>query len=437
MVLHRGIDVNMWKTNFMKKIFFLLIIHSLCSGCSGLQNPNLLLRVPSLPTEKENLKNMIEAQLPEGATMIRPRNTNDVSTIRIADLNNDGLGEAIVFYETPDKDVRIHGMIFKNKGNTWLKVLEFDGEGIQLDRVELVDITGDNQLELIVGYGRSDSELNKGLIIYKFTITELIKLFEQPYSLFVIDDLDQTGINKLFITHNRIDQTPLLTAFQYQGKQLVKLHELEFNKEATSCTNMVAGFINKHRKGLVLDAAAGTNKYITDIIVLHNKHLMGSLLQVNVPVRHEDIPSFDINRDKIIEVAIPETPSGWESHEYYEIPHFTNYYQWDDKNGLKLVEKKYRDRMNRFEFTFPKSWYGRVTIDIKSNKEEMLRFIDIYTKEPRATIRFFHVEVWDYYKEKWTYLSSFGDKIIAIYSKEPLKMSKGPVTTPALPKNDN
>ncbi|MCY7486683.1 hypothetical protein M5X06_17560 [Paenibacillus alvei] len=423
-----------------KASLFLLLASLLLSGCEWVQDPKSMLKEPRLSADKANLKSIIDSQKPEGANVIRPRNADDTSTIRIADLNNDGKGEAIVFYETPDKDVRIHGMIFKSEGDTWTKVFDFDGEGTQLDRVELVDLTGDKNLELVVGYGSNDTKLNKGLVVYRFTDTEMIRMFEQPYSQFVIDDLDQSGKNKLFILNNRTgqSQTAQLSAFDYQNGKLIKYQDLKLSSLANSYTNMVSGFISKDRKGIVLDAIAGANYYLTDIIGMKKDQTLQALLQNGLGNKKEEILSMDMNSDGIIEIGKPETPQGWDQlYQPYEIPYFTNFFQWDGQQGLKLVEKQYRDHLNRFHLTFPKSWYGRVTVDTKSKKDEMLRFVDLHTNETFAIIRFFTPEAWESYKEKWTYLSSFGDKIIGIYSKEPLTANKAIPKIPELIKSDS
>ena len=41
--------------------------------------------------------------------------------IRVEDLNGDGIREASVFYETPNENVRIHGMILEEQGGAWVK----------------------------------------------------------------------------------------------------------------------------------------------------------------------------------------------------------------------------------------------------------------------------------------------------------------------------
>ncbi|MGG4396275.1 hypothetical protein ABEX25_18390 [Paenibacillus thiaminolyticus] len=419
---------------WIRSVSLLLLACILLSGCDWLEDPKSLMSMPRLPEDKAKIMTIISSQMPKEAEMLRPANAEDASAIRLADLNNDGRADtAIVFYETPDKDVRLHGLVFHSDGETWNKVVEFDGVGVSLDRVELVDLTHDNKLDLVVGYGGSDKDLNKGLVVYSFTQDGIVKIFEQPYSQFVIDDLNGDGKNQLYIVNNRRDMPPVLAMYDFKDGKMAKQNELTLDKDVNMYTNMISGYISKNQKGIVLDAVAGANYGVTDIIKLTEDNQLVSILPEEMAIKPYNIASGDMNGDGIIEIAIPEMPSGWDIYESYVIPYFTSYYQWDEKNGLKLVEKQYRDYEERFQLKLPNSWYGRVTIDTKSKKDEYIRFMDMHTNETLAEIKFFNPEMWETYKEKWTYLSSYGDTIIGVFSKEPLRLNRG---TPKIPDMD-
>lgn len=87
----------------------------LLSGCSFIQDPVLLMDTPELSAEKESLRAIIEANRPENASLIRSNREEDTNIIHFVDLDGDGVNEAVVFYETPDQNIGIHGMIFKKK----------------------------------------------------------------------------------------------------------------------------------------------------------------------------------------------------------------------------------------------------------------------------------------------------------------------------------
>lgn len=131
-----------------------------------------------------------------------------------------------------------------------------------------MDLTHDNKLDLVVGYGGSDKDLNKGLVVYTFTQDGIVKIFEQPYSQFVIDDLNGDGKNQLYIVNNRRDMPPVLAMYDFKDGKMAKQNELTLDKDVNIYTNMISGNISKNQKGIVLDAVAGANYGVTDIIKL-------------------------------------------------------------------------------------------------------------------------------------------------------------------------
>nr|WP_275444556.1 hypothetical protein [Paenibacillus sp. ACRRX] len=415
-----------------RSVWIVLVVFTfLLSGCEWVQDPKSLLSVPRLPDEQASLMSIITSHLPEGGAIIRPTNSSDNSAIRIADLNNDGQAEAIVFYETPDREVRIHGMILQSDGKTWSKTVDFDGEGVKLDRVDIVDLTNDNTLDLVIGYSYPESDSNKGMIIYSFNNNQLTKIFEQPYAQYVIDDLDRNMKNELYVVTNHKSKPPVLSQYKYDEDKLKKMTEKVMDNEINGFLNVMSGYISKDKRGIVMDANAGANYSFTIAVTLSESGELKEVFPKDLTIKKRTILSSDINADGIIEIPIPERPEGWEDYyEEYEIPFFQSYYQWDGKNDLRLVQKQFRDYMERFHFTIPVSWYGRVSIDTKSNINEYLRFIDFNTNETLAEVRFFSVETWERYKDKWTYLAAYGDEVIGIYSKEQLRLNDG---TPKLP----
>ncbi|WP_229106259.1 FG-GAP repeat domain-containing protein [Paenibacillus sp. 1001270B_150601_E10] len=413
-------------------ICLLLACTFIINGCEVVQDPKLLMSVPKLPEEQANLMSIINAQLPEGAEKVRPNNSSDGSAVRMADLDGDGKAEAIVFYEVPDSEVRLHGMILKSDGKEWTKVADFEGGGVSLDYVETVDLTRDNRLDLLVGYGSQDQDsLNKGMVVYSFVNNRIEKIFEQPYSQIVINDLDGDSKKELYIVSQHKGKPPVLSQYQYIDQKLTKTAEIQMDVQVNLVYNMVSGLISKDKRGLVLDTVTGSNYYMSVALLCEDGQFYEAFPKEKT-IRSQSYPSTDVNNDGIIEFVKNETPQGWDIFREYEIPYFLDYYQWDGKEKLTLVQKQYRDYADRFHFAIPTSWYGRVSIDTKSDRDEYLRFIDYQTNETLAEVKFFSVENWERYKNKWTYLAAYGDEVIGILSKEQLKLNDGSLKLPEL-----
>ncbi|WP_078501544.1 FG-GAP repeat domain-containing protein [Paenibacillus selenitireducens] len=384
--------------------------------------------IPRLPEDKENLKSLIMAQLPEGASIIRPTNIKDTSAIRIADLNNDGVSEAVVFYRTPDQAVRIHGMIWESDGTTWKKKLVFDGEGLELDSFDLVDIMHDGKVELVVGYSSGDTEVQKGLIVYSYEDDQLQKVFEKSYTNYVINDLNGDGKFEISILTFKPNQIAELTSIQYNEhvNKFEPLSTLQLEPNVTGYYNVITGMVAENVQGIVLDVGVGAHSAYTDVVIMKNNTLTKVLSSEETYKPYATISS-DENKDGIIEIAMLETPYGWEDIALSSIPWFITYHRWDGEHGLKFVFEQYRDLQDRFYFNFPAEWHHKVTISIDSKLEEYLNFINIETGETMAEIRFFSLSAWERNHEGFKLLARTEEKVIGLRSTVDLNAGKGKV----------
>lgn len=389
------------------------------------------MNIPRLPEDKENLKSLIMSQLPDGASIIRPTNLNDTSAIRIADLNHDGVSEAVVFYRTPDQAVRIHGMIWESTGGTWEKKLEFDGEGQELDSFDLVDITHDGSVELVVGYSNGDVEVMNGLIVYQYKDNQLQKVLEKPYTDYVINDLN--GDNKFEITTLMFKpgQTAELSSIQYNEhvNKFELLSTLELDPNVSGYYNVITGKVAENVQGIVLDAGIGAHSAYTDVVVMKNNTLT-KVLSAEQTYKPYATISSDEDKDGIIEIALMETPYGWEDVALSSIPWFITYHRWDGEQGLQFVLEQYRDLQDRFYFNFPPEWHHKVTISRDSELEKYLNFINIETGETMAEIRFFSLSAWERNHEDYKLLARTEEHVIGLRSKVDLNAGKGKVEIP-------
>ncbi|MBP1935941.1 hypothetical protein J2Z20_000802 [Paenibacillus sediminis] len=396
------------------------VILLMISGCELTMDPKSLMKTPELSVDRENIKSVITAQLPEGSTIIRPRDATNTSSIRITDLNHDGINETVVFYETPDDTVRIHGMILEKKGNTWMKQLTFDGEGIVLESFELKDVTNDGKIDIVAGYSSGDDELQKGLVVYTYNGKTLDKELELPYTKFVLDDLNGDKINDISVISLKRNEYASVTVYQYDSG-FKELDKLQLDPYVNEFYNVVSGNVAKNRKGLILDTSVGTHSAYSHVIVMENQKLIDVLPQ-DQTFKDYQTYSGDVNGDGILELGLLETPKGWEYVSFDEIPWLFSYYQWDGESGLKFVMQQYRDLKGRFYFNFPKEWYNKVTVDPKSNKDQYLKFVIYDTGETVAEIQFFSLSQWERVKSNWEMIARDNDKVIGFRSSKELKL---------------
>ncbi|WP_136605903.1 hypothetical protein [Paenibacillus dokdonensis] len=397
---------------------FLLML--LLSGCSFISDPVLMMQTPQLSAEKESLRSIIMAQLPEDANLIRSNEEDDTNVIHFVDLDNDGVSEAVVFYETPDQNIGVHGIIFKKSNDTWVKQITFDGVGKVLESLYFKDMTNDGKVDIVAGFSMGNEETQNRVFIYSYNGKSLERVLERPYTNFVISDMNRDHINDLTIVDLKHGESNFITTFQYDEGSFVELDRLELKPYIYEYYNIVAGkvFVDQEGnsiEGIVLDATLSTvgDASFTSIIVMQDGKLKSVFEKDDQTFRQSRIFSEDVNNDGIIEIPLLTKPAGWEYFDQKEIPYFYSYYQWDGKTGLKFIAEKYHDKKNDFDFGFfPPQWHNKITVDTKSQKDKYLRFYMIGTGKTVAEIKFFSQTEWEKQHEDWKYLSRNSGKVI-------------------------
>ncbi|WP_120462093.1 hypothetical protein [Paenibacillus aceti] len=389
------------------------------SGCGIIDDPKSLMRTPQLSSDRESLFNVINVETK--GSIIAPKDVK--SSIRTADLDNDGVKEAIVFYETPDETVRIHGMILEQQGDSWVVQVRFDGEGQNLETFDLKDLTGDGRLNIIAGFSGGGEDVQKGLTVYSYDGEKVENLLTIPYSNFLIDDLNQDGQLDITVVNLKRLQGATVTTYQLEGSSFKELDSIQLDDNIEEYYNTVSGNITPKLKGIILDAAFGSHHAYSHVLVMKDGKFEDVVPSQDFMYKNYPVYSGDVDGDGILEVGRSEKPIGWESPQY-EIPLFS-YYQWEEGGGIKFIRQQYMDPSGRFYFNFPKDWPGNVTVDAKSDPDEHLWFVKVDTGETVAEIRFFSLSEWENYKDQWELLAWDYDKVIGFYSKTNVKVNKG------------
>ncbi|WP_198402156.1 hypothetical protein [Paenibacillus crassostreae] len=386
-------------------------------GCSIISDPVSLMKTPQISAENESLRTFITSQLPKGAELIRARENDNTSLIRFADLDSDGKKEVVVFYETTDQAVPLHGSIFENQNGTWVQQFTFDAEGKILESLQILDLTNDGSLNIIAGFSRGDGDLQNGLVVYNYNGETVDKLLETPYTHFIMNDLNSDDQNDLTIVSLKQNEYARMTVYQFD-EGFIELAKLEMEPLLNHYYNVVAGNVSEGKKGIILDAASGSGSgyYYSEVIVMEENKLI-SVLNMDQTYKDIQIYSEDVNSDGIIEIGILETPKGWEHVGFEEIPWFYSYYQWDGTDGMNFVRQQYHDYKNRFLLNFfPPEWHGNITLDTTSNKDEYLRFKMLDTDKTIAEIKFFPQLDWEKDHSDWELLVRTSDKVIGYKS---------------------
>ncbi|MEK4368120.1 hypothetical protein [Paenibacillus sp. FSL R5-0473] len=396
-----------------------IMLGSVLSGCTVISDPKLLMKQPMMSMDKEKLYTIVQKEQPSESKLIRPKDLNNTSMIRVADLNGDGTREAIVFYETPNENVRIHGMLLEEQGDTWVKKLTFDVPGNSLQSFKLLDITDDGNPDIVLGVS---VEAQKALMAYSYKGGALEQVMGGvPYNQFIIDDiqgnaLDLNGDNESDFVIVTLNTSGFATTalYQFDEGSFKEVDRMQTDYTVKEIYSALGGQIAENKMGIVLDAELDDRSTFSQIIYVKDDKLINAFKSPDQTYRDDKILSSDVNNDDIIEFGLKETPKGWEHYVFDERMWFYTFYQWDGKDGKKFVSFQYRDDANSFHLNLKSDWYGKITIDTKSEKNKYIRFKMIDTDETVGEIKYFTLSQWEQEKGKsWKEITRNNEHIIA------------------------
>ncbi|GAE05395.1 hypothetical protein [Paenibacillus sp. JCM 10914] len=417
------------KLRFVQVILSGLLLFIL-SGCTFIQDPVSLMKRPELPTDKATLHGAIQSALQKkklaSGSIIRPRSDVDSSSIRIHDLDNDGIMEAVVFYQTPDEEVKIHGMIMQQQGDTWVKKLDFEGEGTVLESFDFVDFRNDGSVDIVAGFSRGDENLQNLLTVYSFGGDSLEKSAPIPYTHFDIGDMNGDKTKDITVVFLQQKEMSYISTYQYDKFEgaFIELDKLDLGTSIESYYNVVAGKVAKDKEGIILDASVVSDSSYSKVIIMENDQFIDVLQDELLTYKELPIESEDVNDDGILEIGMLTKPAGWEERfDMDQIPFFTTYYQWDgiirearEQEGLQFQLQRYYDMTNRFFLDFPPDMFNKITITPESNKNSYLNFVLTETGESVAEIKFFTLAQWAEAEAGWEVLVKEKSRIIAYRS---------------------
>lgn len=416
----------------------------LLAGC-GIGNetdPVSLMREPLMPDGNQKLHSVITSQL-AGNQIVSPRDPEDTSSIRVGDLNNDGIEEAVLFYETPeDENVRIHGMLLEKQNGTWVKKLTFIGAGLVLESFKLVDVTNDGSIDIVAGFSRGEEDSENTLMVYSYTGSSLEIVWQMPYSHFVVDDnrqkpMDMNGDNVTDITIISFLRNEYFTVTTYQyNNGFREIGRLDLESQISNVYNVAAGQVAKNTTGLIIDTMITKTASVSNIITMKGGR-MQRLDLVDHTYRDAVILSEDVDKDGILEFGLLERPAGWENADPTEVPFFVSFYQWDGEQGTIFKLQQYRDNQNLFILNIPKDLHGKVTIDRNSDKNRYLRFVRIENNEVLAEIKFFPLSQWDNVSGGWEELVRTSGQVVGIKESGAFKRKVGNMLNTAVEREES
>lgn len=247
-----------------------LVLMLMLSGCA--MDVESYLQPPRAQGQQQALQDALEAAILQEAdhyTFKYPTRGELSSAFVLLDSTGslssaDDAVTAVAFYALGSGEYT-HLHLLRRDGDSWLSVAVILGEGRDIDAVQVGDLDGDGDMELLVGWNVYGSDHQLSIYILEadgFTVMADAGSYHQYF----VGDMTANGRDELALL--RIVSTGTVTASLYAWKEdgLSLLDSAPLDGLITSFEKIIYGKLSSGADGLYIDARLSTGDYITDLI---------------------------------------------------------------------------------------------------------------------------------------------------------------------------
>lgn len=337
-----------------------------------------LLSPPMLSGDLSSVKQVIDKTAPNGYAFEYPTSGDRRSAVVTEDIDLDGVPEAFAFYSTADGESKtVHISLIKKQKGKWKFLAEQTVTAGGVDKIEFCDLDKDGVKEIVAGFELYSSS-SKQLAVYSAEEKGLINRLLKPYTTFICCDLDENGLNEIFVQN--LSTTDL--------KNSAYLYTLtESGSTQTSClmdgsvktvSEPVLSELSSGKPAIYIDEIKSVGA-ITEVLYLKKGELTNGLLDTSgtvaenlITLRSSTLTLTDINNDGILEIPVAsEIPSANDTN---ELLYYTN---WCSFNGDTLAVKLVTvvNSVDGYYLTVPQKWVGKVAI-FKDTEKRVRNFYE-------------------------------------------------------------
>lgn len=311
------------KIRILRTVVLFTIAALLFSGCSLLDffSSENLLKAPKLTGENAALQQAFEAAAGKDISLFTPISGEFRSSYIKADINNDKIEEALVFYALNNNKTVVHMHILAQENNEWHSIADIAGSGTSVYKVDFFNIDDENNLEIAVTWLVDDSKKARTLSLYKvsgysnddenlLTSVATIQLADYIYL-----DIDSDNINELLYFYydatgdNEVTTGARLLDYNVKTKNLLPVSDLPLDSGISSFARILYSQADETFQ-IYVDCINSDGKLSTVIIFYDNTKSVLSLPQVEgssvsvFTVRDQSLSCQDFDNDGSINIPL-------------------------------------------------------------------------------------------------------------------------------------
>ncbi|MCD7958589.1 MAG: hypothetical protein LUF89_03505 [Ruminococcus sp.] len=356
--------------NFQKALTAFCLLFSLLftTGCDAKIGASVdtLLKPPSLSEEQKQIYLALQDCVGDNITLQYPRSGNNLSAFTIADLDDDGEDEVLIFYKktslaAAENTLRVG--VLNQVDEQWQVVCDIPADGAEIETVEISPMGAESRNRIFFGYSGTDQS-DKLLTIYTYEDGMMTQLFTTNYTMFDVEDMDNDDQKELLVLTRTTDAANAAAAmYRLNTQENVNLSgKLDLRTSFTDYSQILYSKRSDNTPTIFVDGQSSTATVMTEIFCV-SEGILAYVLEnseaVAATARTVGYISMDIDGDGSIEIPVQESFPGYEEDASDQV----KLIRWLELNGNQLTEKTrgYFDLSDGCMFLLPKAWYETVT----------------------------------------------------------------------------
>ena len=373
-----------------------LLLLLLLGGCV-FPSGDELLAAPKPSSNYQSLQTELEKQLAQGVSYASPSEGENRSSIQLADLDNDGVEEAITFFRgaTSATSNKFTVAVYRKQDDSYVCTGTIDGRGTALRSVEFPVLEPSGKRGMVLTW-RLPGDGTGALTMCDFdeNCTPGI-ILETEYTAMELTDLTGNGAKDL-----------LLITSDTSGKRVARLYQYD-SKTAVFAEEKVA-----NGAGLTTDIFVYSND------TLRNLALDGEDTASHSTYRPVAVYASDVNGDGITELPRAVLMAGYKDTSSSDAVYMLDWYAYGIGKVPTKVATTYQNISDAWSLLIDQKWHDRITA-IKAN-DGGLSYVEFFEyRKDKMSIPLFNIYCAtgsnrEYYAER-TDLIQLGQTTQAIY----------------------
>lgn len=360
------------------------LLPAVLGGCMLSASPEDLYALPQLPEEYESLSAQLSEVLSAGAEYAAPQAGGNLPPVQMKDLDGDGVDEVLAFFRINSEDRPLKIYIFRAQGDDYVQAALIDGAGTSFHSVRYEDMDGDGIQEIIVSW-RVSAEV-QALSVYSVKNLEPVQLMTSSYARYEVVDLDGDDDLELVVLRSDDTESGFSLAAYYDWDKDGTLQQAAATRLSTPIAAVQwvqSGTLLSGETAVFVTGRAASEdvvQAVTDILVWKPPELTNIVLSSDTGVstqiaRAMNLQPADIDADEATEVPVPAAlPADAEGELYWKI----YWYGYTAGGERQLRSLTYHNAADGWYLILPDGWDGHFAVR-QSNISSTLHATTFYS----------------------------------------------------------